>query len=228
MDGTSAFRSLRRFWWVVLAAVVAAAGAGYLLAAREPLRYESVASYVVSPRAGDSADVTESVRTLDPARARALVSTHVEILTSAAVQEAAAAAAGLGAFPDGYRVEAIVAPEAYVAELRVTGPEAAQAAVLSGAIGTEASRRFAELYPIYDIVLLDPASVPNDPVNRSPVETALLGAALGLMAGLAIAVLAGAPRVRRRRHMQERLEAYGTPDATVTPFPAERRTTRAG
>ena len=229
MDGITVLRALRRTWWIVVVAVVAAAGAALYLGSRQELRYQSVASYVVSPHQGDAtADVIESVRTLDQARARALVSTYVEMLTSIAVQDEAAVALGRGVFPEDYEVDAIVAPEAYVAELQVTGPDAADAALLSGAIGTAASARFVGLYQIYDIVLLDPASVPAGPVNRSPVETALLGAVLGLMAGLAIAVLAGAPRVRRRRHMQERLEAYGTPDTTVTPFPADRRTTRAG
>ena len=221
-------RALRSTWWIVLVAVVAAAGAAYYLGMRQEPIYQSVSSFVVSPRQGDSADVVESVRTLDQARARALVSTYVEMLTSTTVEQEAAAALGLGGFPAGYQVDAMVAPEAYVAELRVSGPAADQAAALSGAIGTAASARFIDLYQIYDVVQLDAPSAPTEPANRGPVETAMLGAALGLVAGLGIAVLAGAPRVRRRRHMQQRLAAYGTPDATVTLFPAERRITRAG
>ena len=229
MDGSTALRALRATWWIVVLAVVAAAGAAMFLGSRQELRYQSVSSYVVSPRQGDTiADVVESVRTLDQARARALVATYVEMLTSTAVQDEAAAALGLGVFPADYEVAAVVAPEAYVAELRVTGPAGADAAVLSDAIGAAASARFVGLYQIYDIVPLDPASVPTDPVNRGSIETALLGGALGLVAGLGIALLAGAPRVRRRRRMHQRLDAYGTPDATVTLFPAERRITRAG
>ncbi|MBN2112625.1 MAG: hypothetical protein JW785_00700 [Acidimicrobiia bacterium] len=229
MDGSTAWRALRSTWWVVVIAVAAAAGAAFLLTSRQELRYQSVSSYVVSPRATDpTADVTETVRTLDPARARALVSTYVEMLTSGAVKAEAVAALGWGGFPADYRVDAVVAPEAYVAELRVTGPAAADAAVLSGAIGAAASARFVGLYQIYDVVVLDPASVPTGPVNRSPVEAAVLGGALGLATGLGLALLAGAPRVRRRRHMQHRLDPYGPPDATVTLFPAERRGSRAG
>jgi len=229
MEGGTLLRTLRSTWWIVVLAVVAGAGAAVLLGERQPLRYQSVSSFVVSPRQGDTtSSITESVRTLDPARARALVSTYVEILTSAATQDNAAAALGRGAFPAGYRVEAVVAPEAYVAEMRVTGPVPAEAAALSGAIGTVASARFVALYPIYAIGPLDPASVPTRPVNRGPIETAALGGALGLAAGLGLALLAGAPRARRRRRMQQRLEAYATPDATVTLFPAERRVSRAG
>jgi len=228
MDGGTVLRALRSTWWIVVLAVVAATGAALLIGSRQETRYQSVASYVVSPREGDTADVTESVRTLDPARARALVSTYVEIVTSTAVQDEAALAYGLDSFPDDYSVEAVVAPEAYVAELRVTGPRPGDAASFSGAIGAAASARFVGLYPIYDIVLLDPASVPTSPINRGPVETALVGAALGLLAGLGIAVLAGTPRVRRRRVMHQRLGAYGSPDTTVTPFPAERRASRVG
>ncbi len=229
MDGTTALRALRSTWWIVVLAVVAGAGAAYFLGSRQELRYQSISSFVVSPQQDQTtADVTESVRTLDPARARALVSTFVEMLTSTAMQDEGAVALGLGAFPEAYEVTAFVAPEAYVAELRVTGPAGAEAAALSGAVGVAASARFVDLYRIYDIALLDPASVPTEPINRGPVETAILGGALGLLAGLGIAVLAGAPRVRRRRRMQQRLDAYDPPDATVTPFPAERRGSRAG
>lgn len=229
MDGSIALRALRSTWWIVVVTVLAAAGAAFYLGSRQELRYQSVSSFVVSPQQDQTtADVTESVRTLDPARARALVSTFVEMLTSTAVQDEAAAALGLGAFPEGYEVTAVVAPEAYAAELRVTGPGGTEAAALSGALGIAASERFVDLYRIYDIALLDPASVPLDPVNRGPVETGILGGVLGLLAGLGIAVLAGAPRVRRRRRMQQRLDPYGSPDATVTMFPAERRVSRAG
>jgi len=228
MDGSTVLRALRPTWWIVVVAVVAAAGAALLLASQQETRYQSVATYVVSPSQGEPAAVTESVRTLDPARARALVATYVEILTSTAVQDEAAGAYGLSTFPEEYEVTAVVAPEAYVAELRVVGPQPDDAAALAEAIGGEASARFVGLYQIYDVVELDPASVPDEPIGRGLLETVLLGAALGLVVGLGIAILAGAPRVRRRRHMQTRLEAYGGADATVTLLPADRREPRAG
>jgi capsular polysaccharide biosynthesis protein len=229
MEGSTFLRALRSTWWIVILAVLAGAGAAFYLGSRQDLRYQSVASYVVAPRQGDAAsDIVECVRTLDQARARALASTLVEILTSAAAQNEAAASLGWAGFPGGYRVEAVVAPEAYVAELRVTGPVPAEATALAGAIGSVASSRFVALYPIYEIALLDPALLPTDPVNRGPVETAALGGALGLIAGLGVALLAGAPKALRRHRMQQRLDAYAARDTTVTLFPAERRTSRAG
>jgi len=230
MDAGTALRSIRSAWYFVVLGVIGAVAAALVLASRQEPIYQSTSSYVVSPYHGDTvADVIESVRTLDQARARALVSTYVEVLTSEAAQQEAAATLGFG--PDllaDYAVEAVVAPEAYVAELRVTGPDPATAASLSTALGTVASARFIALYQIYDVVMLDPASLPTEPVNRSLVETAAIAGALGLLAGGGVALAAGAPKVRRNRRMQQRLGAYGTPDAKVTPFPTERRVSRAG
>jgi capsular polysaccharide biosynthesis protein len=229
MDGNTFLRALRSTWWIVILAVLAGAGAAFYLGSRQDLRYQSMASYVVAPRQGDPAsDIVESVRTLDQARARALASTLVEILTSGAARDEAAASLGWAGFPGGYRVDAVVAPEAYVAELRVTGPVPSEAAALAGAIGSVASSRFVALYPIYEIALLDPPSVPTDAVSRGPIESAALGGALGFIAGLGIALLAGGPKALRRLRMQQRLDAYAARDTTVTLFPAERRTSRAG
>jgi uncharacterized protein involved in exopolysaccharide biosynthesis len=229
MDST-ALRALRSGWWLVLLAVAGAVAGALVLSSHQEPVYRSSATYIVSPRQGDTtADITESVRTLDPDRARALVSTYAEVIASDAVQAEAAASLGYGPdLLDFYSAEAVVAPEAYVAELRVTGPDPDLAATLSTALGAAASARFTALYPIYDVVVLDPASVPTSPANRGPVETAVIAGLLGLVAGGALALLAGAPRLRRRRRLQQRLSPYSTPDTTVTPFPAERRTSRAG
>jgi uncharacterized protein involved in exopolysaccharide biosynthesis len=190
MDSTT-LRALRSGWWLVLLAVAGAVAGALVLSSHQEPVYRSSATYIVSPRQGDTtADITESVRTLDPDRARALVSTYAEVIASDAVQAEAAASLGYG--PDllgFYSVEAVVAP---------------------------------------DVVVLDPASVPTSPANRGPVETAVIAGLLGLVAGGALALLAGAPRLRRRRRLQQRLSPYSPPDTTVTPFPAERRTSRAG
>ena len=223
MDTSSALRAIGRGWYFLVIGAVAAAIAAVILTSSQAPVYEASATYIISPRLDDSAGAAESVRTLDGDRARAIVSTMVEVMTSDTVQQEAASTIGMGAATlAAYSVAAVVLPEAYVAELRVTGPEPQNAVLLSSAVGDLAAERFVALYQIYDVGLLDPAGLPRAPVNRSVVETAVMAGALGLLAGALVALLAGAPLIRRSRKMQSRLSHYGG-EATVTRLPTERR-----
>ena len=182
MDGSTVLRALRSTWWIVVLAVVAAAGAALLPRARARNCATSRCPATSSPPSRTRPPPT-SPRACAPSTRPGpgpwsaptwRCSPAPPCRTRRPPPSASASS------PRATRSTAVVAPEAYVAELRVTGPGAAEAAALSGAIGAAASARFVGLYQIYDIVLLDPASVPTDPVNRGPVETALLGGALGL------------------------------------------------
>ena len=224
MDSSSALRAIGKGWYFLVVGAVAGAVAAVMLTASQAPQYEASTTYIVSPRMDGSTDAAESVRTLDGDRARAIVSTLVEVMTSATVQQEAATTIGMGADTLAeYTVSAVVLPEAYVAELRVLGPEPQNGVLLSAAIGNLAAERFVALYQIYDVGLLDPADLPLAPANRGLVETAVMAAALGLFAGALVALISGAPRIRRNRQMQNRLSSYGGGEATVTLLPTERR-----
>jgi uncharacterized protein involved in exopolysaccharide biosynthesis len=223
MDSSSALRAIGRGWYFLAVGAIAGAVAAVLLTARQQPVYEAASTYIVSPRVDGTTDAAESVRTLDGDRARAIVSTLVEVMTSSTVQQEAAATIGMEAATlADYSVQAVVLPEAYVAELTVVGPVAQNAVLLSAAVGNLAAARFVDLYQIYDVGLLDPADLPTGPVNRGLIETAVMAGALGLLAGAVVALIAAAPRIRRSNMMQRRLASYGG-EATVTLLPTERR-----
>jgi len=211
MDARTALQALLRGWYFILLGVVAAVVAAVALSASEPPSYAAESTYVVSPAPNDDAfEVAEGVRTLDSSRSRAIMATYTEIIASQTVL--ADAAAGLGLTPadlEPYSITAAVVPEANVALMRVSGPDPELTASLSTAVGQVAAERFITLYQIYAVQLLDP---PQSPAPRAPgglLQTAALATALGLAGGSGMALLWHAPRMRRRRLMESRLDAYG-------------------
>lgn len=220
MDTSTALRSISKGWYfVVLGALAAVAVAVYMEASAVPV-YDSSATYIVSPRLDDPAiNVEESVKTLDDARSRAIVSTFAEILSSDSVHRTAWETLGLdpGGL-EGYEVKAAVLPEANVVELNVRGPSPEVSTLLSSTVGGLASEQFIELYKIYDVGLLDPAVTPTEPSNPTLVQTIAMAGALGVLAGAAVALLFGAPKVRRQNRMSRRLTSVAGHRGVVTPL----------
>lgn len=234
MDAPTALRAIARGWYFVVIGTLMAATAAFVLAGTATPQYEAVSSYVISPAdAGDGGGVTESIRTLEDARSRAIVSTFVEILSSETVHDRGASLAGLSpAVLEDYAIRAVVAPEANVVRLVVRGPAPEVAAALSGAIGIGAADTFIDLYKIYDVSLLDSADVPEVPAGRGLVATVVLAALVGSAGGAAIALLWGLARNPAPNRLQTRLASYDRElTAVITPLHPDRtdqRTTRAG
>lgn len=223
IDAGTVVRSIRKGWFLVVLGALSAVGAAFALHATADPFYESTATYVVTPIQDptDPAAVQESIRTLDDARSRAIVATFTEVLESGAIQAEAARSAGLGEdAADAYEVAAVILPEANVVELTVRGPDPQGTVLLSGAIGGLGAARFTELYQIYDIVLLDAPIVPDSPANPTLLQTAVMAGALGLLVGAALALIWGAPRVRREQRRERRLLSYSVSEdpGVVTPF----------
>ena len=233
MDLNTALGAIRRSWYLLLIGVLAAVAAAYVMHARQVPLYEADATYVVGPLdATDVSDVAEALRTLDSSSSRAIVATFTEIATSSVVLGEAGDAVGVtGGSLDDYEVTSGVVPEANVVTTRVTGPNPETAVMLTQAIGEAATARFVATYRIYSVDLLDPPSLPTEPATRSLLELAVVAGALGLLGGIAVALLWGAPRLRRAEEMSARLGNYAAGEADPRPRPlsaAGDRHTRAG
>jgi hypothetical protein len=88
--------------------------------------------------------------------------------------------------------------------------------------------KFAALYQIYDVEVLDTASVPTEPINAGLGQMLVIGVAIGIMAGAGAALLRAAWLGRPGRSMSRRLGAYNPQTAKVTPIEEHGRFTRAG
>ncbi|MCB2223819.1 MAG: hypothetical protein KQH83_06545 [Actinobacteria bacterium] len=234
MDAATAFQAIRRGWYLVVVGVCAAVGAGVLLHATAAPYYETSATYIVSP-VQDTANpdlVQESIRTLDDARSRAIVATFAEVLQSGSVHEEAVRTLGIdGITTDDYEFSSVILPEANVVQLTVGGPEAQTAVLLASSTGALSAERFSALYQIYDIVLLDAPALPTGPSNPSLFQTLFMAGALGSVAGAALALLWGLPRLRRERARQRRLLSYAVseaPSSVVTPLHSRKEHRAAG
>lgn len=231
MDSITALRAIRRGWYLVVVGIVAAIGITYFMQSSVEPFYETRATYIVSPvqDSTDSGLVQESIRTLDDARSRAIVATFAEVLVSGGIHAEAARLIGVDDLVVAdYDFSSAILPEANVVELTVRGPQSSTAVLLSSAAGDLAAERFSELYQIYDIVLLDPPVTPTSPANTPLMQMLVMAGALGLLAGSALALLWGAPRVRKVQQRERRLLSYAvSEDPTVVTHLRSREDQRA-
>jgi capsular polysaccharide biosynthesis protein len=124
-----------------------------------------------------------------------------------------------------YTVKSIVVPEANVMETIVTGPSPQLAAALASTIGEIGGARFVDLYRIYDVQVLDGATIPTAPSNTGLSQMLVLAVALGLTAGAGAALLRSAWSERSKQTMRNRLGAY---DPAVTSIEEHNRFQRTG
>jgi len=226
MDASTALRAIRKGWYFVMLGLLGAVAVAMTMQASAEPFYESSARYVVAPvkNPTDPGTVEQSIRTLDDARSRAIVATFAEVLGSGTIHQEAARTLGLDEFAGaGYTFRSAILPEANVVELTVRGPAPQMTVLLSGAVGGSAAEKFTELYQIFDIVLLDAPTIPTSPSNPTLVQTLVMSGALGLLAGATLALLWGAPKVRRQQRMHRRLSTYVTPDQSAVVTPLHRR-----
>ncbi len=171
-------------------------------------------------------DVAGGVDTLDSSRSRSIMATLTEIAASDAVLTEAFAALNVDpALSEFYKVESIVVPEANIMETIITGPNPQLAAALASTIGEIGGARFVDLYRIYDVEVLDEATIPSGPSNPGLGQMLVIAIAIGLMSGAGAALLRSAWSERSARTMQSRLGAY---DSAVTSIEEHDRFQRAG
>jgi len=227
MNPSTTLSALRTGWYLLLIGAVIAAGVAVTIERRATPVYEARASYVVSPRVGiDPNDVAQGVNTLDSSRSRSILTTLTEVAASDAVLTQALSTLGLDpVLAESYIIDSVVIPEANVIETAATGPDPDIATSLASAIGEIGGIRFVEMYQIYDVLTLDPATVPTEPANPTLEQLLIIAIAVGVIAGAGAALLQSAWLGRSGRTMSSRLSAY---DPTVTPIEEHGRFKRVG
>lgn len=193
-------RMLQRGWWIIVLTMLVALIIALLLAYVTTPIYRATARFAVSPNPSiaNSRDVITSLEALDK---RSIVRTYAEFLNSNRIYEETLLALQLNpAAMTDYVHTTTALPDANILELSVEGPDPQLAAHLANSLGQNAVQQIKELYQIYDINLLDPATVPQVPIRPQPLRDAGLAAALGLIIGTALAAL--------REQLRLPLEAY--------------------
>jgi capsular polysaccharide biosynthesis protein len=179
--------TIKRSWWIIAVTTIIAINVALLLSYRETPEYRTKTRFVVSPnpsmdRAGDYVD---GVNSLD-----SLVGTYAEILNSRSIRKRAIAQIDS---PDEdlskYETQAVVLPGSSILEVTVTGADPRNTALLANTIGQEGLKYIRGTNQVYEISMLDPAGIPNDPISPNPERDAGLAAVLGFIFGAVVAVV---------------------------------------
>lgn len=190
------FRMLQKNWWFVLLTALLALTTSLAISYVSIPQYNSVARFIIVPSASltEGADVVRSLDTLDR---RSVVATYAEVMNSSRIFESASEFIGANplALVKDYTVQAVDLPDSSVLELTVTGPDPVLAAQLANAIGYQSISFTRGLNLIYELNFLDtavPAELPFSPV---PLRDGVVAMAIGVMAGVLLAVLGEQIRV---------------------------------
>jgi capsular polysaccharide biosynthesis protein len=176
-------------WWIIalstLAALIVALVSNFMTT---PM-YSATARIVVSPNLSQisGSDIIYSLDALDK---RSIASTYAELLNSERIFDLTATE--LKVEPKlrlKYNRSAVVLPDANILELTVEGPDPQTTALLANGISQRSIAQIQGLYRVYDITLMDPATVPTAPFSPQPLRDAGLAGMLGLVLGIAIAVM---------------------------------------
>lgn len=186
-------QTITRGWWIIALIVLAAFTAVLVFTYFATPLYRTSTRLLVTPGptllADRERDVIDSLSTLDR---RSIVATYAEILKSRRVFDETAEMLQLDPLQlNDYQVSAVVLPETSVLELSVQGPHPQTVAMLANNISERAIGYMKDLYVVYDVNLLDRATVPTRAVSPTPVRDATVAVLLALVFGTVLAVLWG-------------------------------------
>lgn len=191
MEWQKYLQAIKDGWWIVVMTSLSALGLVLIISYYTTPMYRTKARLVIGPSArilvAQDETVVNSLWALD---SRSIVSTYAEILISQRILSQAAEDMKLDlAEVASYNLSSVALPEANVLELIVEGPDPNLAAMLANVMSQNAIEYLNNLYVIYDINLLDPASIPSAPFKPTPTNDAITAVFLGAIFGLILAVL---------------------------------------
>ena len=181
-------RMLMRGWWIILLTTLVAVNVALIASYLTTPMYQADARFVVSPSPELlGGDIVDSLDTLDK---RSIVSTYAEFINSRRIYLDALQVLQLQeeSMTD-YTIQTVVLPDANILVLSVSGPDPQLAALLANTMGQRAINYISLIYRAFDISFLDPAVSPTEPYSPQPVRDTTLALALGLIGGMALAIL---------------------------------------
>jgi capsular polysaccharide biosynthesis protein len=191
MEWQKYLQAIRNGWLVIVLTTLSAVSLALIISYYTTPLYRSKARLVIGPSAKILASqentVVNSLWALD---SRSIVSTYAEILISDRIYLQTTEELQLAPLEMGkYSLSSVALPEANVLEITVEGPNPETVALVANAVGQNAIEYINRLYVIYEINLLDPATVSNQPFKPTPARDALTATFLGAAFGIMLAIL---------------------------------------
>ncbi len=191
MELKTYLRIILKRWWAVLIGLGVVVTATMAWTNRQVPIYESKATFVLRPRSSTLVLGDEFVKALDMVSRRVEINTtFAEVATSRLIKQQAIQTLGLGpAQTKELSVSAGVVGGTNVLTITVEGTSPTVVQQFCDQIGAETLNYVSELYDVFELQPLDPASLPGRPVRPNPSLNLMLGSALGLALGLGLALL---------------------------------------
>lgn len=179
-------RMLRRGWWVIALSTLAAFNIALTLAYLETPMYRTSSRFLVSPTV-NLQEYRDFMSAMNPLEEASLTATYAEILQSNLIFSQALET--LRVEPkvvEEYERRAVVLPQSNVLELFVSGSNPELVAELANMIGYQSVTYIEDVYPIFDLRVLDEAGIPDTPYTPNPKRDAMIAGALGFILGAGI------------------------------------------
>jgi receptor protein-tyrosine kinase len=219
---------VRRYLWFILAAMLAAATVAAVIDEIRAPTYQTEAQVVVQAAPGLT-ETRQAGDLLGNVGSRTVAHTYAQLVSAAVVRDEARTRTGLTAETAGtYHVTAAPLADSLVIQVTATGPDSATVTSYCNAIAEAMVAHSATLYPVVALGLLQPASPPQAPVSPRPARDIPLAGALGLAAGVLLAMAAaylaadeGLP-LRRARGVRPSEVVVGVEAKPEVPLPDPR------
>jgi diguanylate cyclase (GGDEF)-like protein len=184
-------RMIQKSWWIIVITTLAALLFALVTAYSATPQYRSSARFIISPNSDiiTGRDIVNSLATLDK---RSIAVTYAEVLGSNRLLQETASALGVElAQLKTYTISSVVLPEANILEVTTVGPDPVMAAQVTNEVGKQGISYISQLYPAYELSVLDGAIPATDPFSPQPVRDSSLAGALGILAGVMLAIVRG-------------------------------------
>lgn len=178
-------------WWIIALAALSALNVALFASYRATPMFRARTSFIVSPSAAMLAEEERDVvRSIEVLNRPSIVATYAEILGSKRAFVEAGAAVGLTpAQLEQYQLKAVELPGAGGIELSVEGSDPQMVSLMANAAGEWGLNYIEELYQVFDIKLLDVATLPTNPYSPDPLRNVSVALFLGVVLGFVLAVL---------------------------------------
>ncbi len=207
---------IRNRWRLILIITLGACIISLLHSLASAPIYRATASFVVFPNEGltSSRDVVSSLDTLEK---RSIITTYAEIVSSDSVAENTIREAKIDDLNNADYIRTVnVQEESNVFSLNIAGPDPLIAVFLANEIGENGIGIIKSIYQVFDIVVLDEAKLPTEPISPRPVLSLLIFGAVGLAFGIFTVILSynlsrPLEAIRERINVDPQTGAYKKP-----------------
>jgi capsular polysaccharide biosynthesis protein len=182
-------RLMARKWWIFLVVLLVTVGATLLLTMRQTPIYRAKATYVNRlSEITDTKTISTALDTLN--RYDNLQGTYSEIAMSQVIKDKAGSKMGLSNTDlRNFSVSSRTVPGSRILEITVEGQDPELVSDFAGVVGEETMAYVNDLYPSYQLALLDAPATSNRPVSPRLTFNLVLGIILGAFLGFTALLL---------------------------------------